>query len=239
MFPYVSPPIAPMGPASLWPSRIAARIRTCLGPRGFGRLFGGVCLSLPLLMLSPALADSLPPVRIGVLTDMTGPYGDSAGAGSVTAADLAVADFGPTVLGRKIEVLSADHQNKPDIAVSIARTWFDTKGVDMITDLTNSAVAVAVQALASEKHRIDLVTSTATTALTNEACSPTGVHWTFDSYALTAGTGRALVESGAKKWFFITADYTFGANLQQTATREILRSGGQIVGSALAPLDNA
>jgi branched-chain amino acid transport system substrate-binding protein len=239
MFPYASPATAPTVSPRPWPSRIAARFRTCLDPSGLAWLFGGVCLSLPLLALSPALADDLPPVRIGVLTDMTGPYGDAAGAGSVTAANLAVADFGPTVLGRKIEVISADHQNKPDVGVSIARTWFDTKGVDMVTDLTNSAVAVAVQALATEKHRIDLVTSTATTALTNEACSPTGVHWTFDSYALTAGTGRALVEAGAKKWFFITADYTFGANLQSTAAQEIERSGGQIVGSALAPLNNA
>lgn len=188
------------------------------------------------------LALSLPagaetPLRIGVLTDMNGPYGDAAGAGSVAAAQLAVADFGPTVLGRPIEIISADHENKPDLAVSIARTWFDTQGVDMVTDLTNSSVAIAVQALAAEKHKVDIITSTATTAVTEESCSPTGMHWTFDSYALTVGTGRAPVEAGAKKWFFITADYTFGANLQKTAAQEIERAGGKIVGSVTAPLN--
>jgi branched-chain amino acid transport system substrate-binding protein len=176
---HVPPAVAPKVSARPWSWCIAARARTFVGRRGVAALFGGVFLALPLV--APASAADLPPVRIGVLTDMTGPYGDAAGAGSVTAANLAVADFGPTVLGRKIEIISADHQNKPDVGVSIARAWFDTQGVDMVTDLTNSAVAVAVQALATEKHRIDLVTSTATTAITNEACSPTGVHWTFDS----------------------------------------------------------
>ncbi|HET6605290.1 MAG TPA: ABC transporter substrate-binding protein [Rhodopila sp.] len=178
-------------------------------------------------------------MRIGVLTDMNGPYADSAGAGSVAAAQLAIADFGSTVLGRPIEIVSADHQNKPDLAVSIARTWFDTEGVDMVTDLTNSSVAIAVQALATEKHKVDIITSTATTAVTEEDCSPTGMHWTFDSYALTAGTGRALVESGARKWFFITADYTFGANLQKTASQEIEHSGGKVLGSVTAPLNTS
>jgi branched-chain amino acid transport system substrate-binding protein len=177
------------------------------------------------------------PFRIGVLTDMNGPYGDAAGQGSVTAARLAVEDFGPRVLGRAIEIVAADHQNRPDVAVDIARRWFDVDGVQMVTDLTNSAVAIAVQGLAAEKHRIDLVTSTASTALTNENCSPYGAHWTFDSYALTAGTGRALVEAGAKSWYFITADYTFGANLERTATREIERAGGRVLGHSIAPLN--
>ena len=210
-----------------------APVRTALAPAM--ALFASTWLALTPI----AFANEPPPLRIGVLTDMNGPYGDAAGPGSVTAANLAVADFGPTVLGRRIEIVAADHQNKPDLAVSIAREWFDTKGVDMVTDLTNSSVAIAVQALAAEKHKIDLVTSTATTALTNEACTPTSAHWTFDSYALTAGTGRALVESGAKKWFFITADYAFGANLQRTAAREIERSGGTVAGVSLAPLNTA
>lgn len=201
---------------------------------------GGCCMTLVVAALTaplPARAADPAPLRIGVLTDMNGPYGDAAGPGSVAAARLAVAEFGVTVLGRKIEILGADHQNKPDIGAGIARAWFDTEGVEMITDLTNSSVAIAVQALAQEKKRINLVTSTATTAITNENCSPTAAHWTFDSYALSAGTGRALVETGAKKWFFITADYTFGANLQRTAAREIERAGGQVVGSVVAPLN--
>jgi branched-chain amino acid transport system substrate-binding protein len=195
----------------------------------------GACLCLLFALSLQSRAE--PPLRIGVLTDMNGPYADSTGAGSVAAAQLAVADFGPTVLGRPIEIIAADHQNKPDLAVSIARTWFDTEGVDMVTDLTNSSVAIAVQALATEKHKVDIITSTATTAVTEENCSPTGMHWTFDSYVLTVGTGWALVEAGAKKWFFITADYTFGANLQKTATQEIEQAGGQVEGSMTAPLN--
>jgi len=203
---------------------------------------GGCCIAALLLVLAAvpsAWAGDPPPLRIGVLTDMNGPYGDAAGPGSLVAARLAVAEFGPTVLGRKIEILGADHQNKPDVGVGIARAWFDTDGVEMITDLTNSAVAIAVQALARDKGKIDMVTSTATTAITNENCSPTAAHWTFDAYALSAGTGRALVESGARKWFFITADYTFGANLQRTAAREVERAGGHVVGAVVAPLNNA
>jgi branched-chain amino acid transport system substrate-binding protein len=184
-----------------------------------------------------AAAEAPAPLRIGVLTDMNGPYADAAGEGSVAAARLAVRDFGPTVLGRPIEIVAADHQNQPDVGAAIARRWFDRDGVEMVTDLTNSAVAIAVQALAREKHRVDLVTSTATTALTNKECSPYGVHWTFDSYALSAGTARAVVAEGGRTWFFITADYTFGANLEATATRQIEASGGKVLGHAVAPLN--
>jgi len=190
------------------------------------------------LAAAPGRAET-PPLRIGVLTDMNGPYGDSAGEGSVAAARLAVQDFGPTVLGRPIEIVSADHQNKPDVGTAIARRWFDLDGVEMITDLTNSAVAIAVQAVAREKHRVDLVTSTATTALTNKECSPYGAHWTFDAYALSAGTARAVVAEGGKTWFFLTADYTFGANLEATATRQIEAAGGKVLGHVLAPLNTS
>src|SRR5690242_9846379 len=142
-------------------------------------------LALSALMLAapaiPAVADS-PAVKIGVLTDMSGAYGDAAGRGSVVAAELAVEDVGGVVLGKPVGIVSADHQNKPEIGANIAREWYDRDGVDMITDLTNSSVAIAVQAIARERHKIDLVTSTATTVLTNEECSPWGAHWTFDSY---------------------------------------------------------
>jgi branched-chain amino acid transport system substrate-binding protein len=204
------------------------------------RAIGWLILALALFAaVPPARADDPVPLKIGVLTDMTGPYGDSAGAGSVAAAKLAVEDFGPTVLGRPIEIVSADHQNRPDVASDIARRWFDRDGVDMVTDLTNSAIAVAVQSLAREKHRIDLVTSTATTALTNKECSPYGVHWTFDSYALSAGTAGALVSEGGKSWFFITADYAFGANLEALARRRIESAGGTVLGHVLAPLNTS
>ncbi len=191
-----------------------------------------------LLLALPTLANAQDkPFKIGVLTDMNGPYGDASGVGSGLAARMAVQDFGGKVLGRPVEVLVADHQNKPDIGNDIARKWYDREDVQMITDLTNSAVAVAVQTVARERNRIDLVTSTATTALTNDECSPYGVHWTYDSYALSAGTAGALVAGGAKKWYFITADYAFGSNLQATASKIIEKSGGQVLGSVLAPLN--
>jgi branched-chain amino acid transport system substrate-binding protein len=176
-------------------------------------------------------------VKIGVLGDQSSAYSDLGGKGSVVAAQMAVDDFGKTVLGRPIEIVAADHQNKPEIAANIARRWYDREGVGMITDLTNSAVALAVQNVSKEKKRIDLVTSTATTALTNEECSPYGVHWTFDSHALSVGTARTLVEQGGKSWYFITADYTFGYNLQDNATRVITQLGGKVLGAAKAPLN--
>lgn len=184
-----------------------------------------------------ASADEPGGVRIGVLTDMSGPYADAAGQGSVVAAKMAVEDFGGSLFGKPIDIVFADHQNRPEVASEIAHRWFDRDGVDMVTDLTNSAVAIAVQNIARQSHKIDLVTSTATTALTNGDCSPYGVHWTFDSYALSVGTAGALVEEGGKTWYFLTADYTFGANLERTATREILRDGGKVLGHSLAPLN--
>lgn len=195
-------------------------------------------LAAAMLTLAPGLASAAPePIQIGVLTDMTGPYGDASGPGSVLAARMAIADFGGTVLGRPVEVLAADHQNKPDIGAQIARQWFDRDGVRMITDLTNSSVALAVQAVARQLDRIDLVTSTATTALTNAECSPSGVHWTYDAYALSAGTAGAMVAEGGKTWYFITADYAFGTNLQATARQIIERAGGKVLGASLAPLN--
>ncbi len=195
-------------------------------------------LAAAMLSLAPSLASAAPePIKIGVLTDMTGPYGDASGPGSVLAARMAIADFGGTVLGRPVEVLAADHQNKPDIGAQIARQWFDRDGVRMITDLTNSSVALAVQAVARQLDRIDLVTSTATTALTNAECSPSGVHWTYDAYALSAGTAGAMVAEGGKTWYFITADYAFGTNLQATARQIIERAGGKVLGASLAPLN--
>lgn len=176
-------------------------------------------------------------VKIGVLGDQSSAYSDLGGTGSVVAAQLAIDDFGKTLFGKPIEIVSADHQNKPEIAANLARRWYDRDGVDMITDLTNSAVAIAVQNISKEKKRIDLVTSTATTALTNEECSPYGVHWTFDAYALSVGTAKTLVEEGGKTWYFITADYTFGYNLEDNATRVIKASGGKVLGGSKAPLN--
>ncbi len=193
--------------------------------------------ALAAALASGANAAENGPVKIGVLGDQSSAYADLGGKGSVIAAQMAIDDFGKTLLGKPIELVSADHQNKPEVAANIARRWYDREGVDMITDLTNSAVALAVQDVSKEKKKIDLVTSTATTALTNEKCSPYGVHWTFDAYALSVGTAKALVERGGKSWYFITADYTFGYNLEDNATRVIKSMGGKILGSSKAPLN--
>ena len=198
---------------------------------GFGAL-----AALAAVFAGPAAAQDRP-VKIGVLGDQSSAYADLGGQGSVVAAQMAVEDFGKTLFGKPIEIVSADHQNKPEVGANIARRWYDREGVDMITDLTNSAVALAVQDVSKEKKKIDLVTSTATTALTNEQCSPYGVHWTFDAYALSVGTARTLVEQGGKSWYFITADYTFGYNLEDNATRVIKDLGGTVLGSAKAPLN--
>src|SRR5258706_118757 len=153
-------------------------------------------LALGIALAGDPAAAQTEPVKIGVLGDQSSAYSDLGGKGSVIAAEMAVEDFGKSLLGKPIEIVSADHQNKPEIGANIARRWFDREGVLMITDLTNSAVAIAVQNVAKEKKRIDLVTSTATTALTNEACSPYGVHWTFDAYALSVGTAQTPVAQG-------------------------------------------
>ena len=145
-------------------------------------------------------------VKIGVLTDMSSLYADLSGPGAVAAVKMAAADFGGSVLGKKIEIISADHQNKPDVASAIARQWFD-QGVDMITDLTTSSVALAVQEVAREKNKVILINGAASSDLTGKNCSPTSVHWTYDTTALANGTGSAVVKAGGKTWFFITADY--------------------------------
>lgn len=177
------------------------------------------------------------PVKIAVLGDMSGAYADLSGKGSVIAAQMAIEDFGGSVLGKPIELVSADHQSKTDVALTIARRWYDVEGVDMITDLTHSAVALAVQGVSKQKKKINLVTSTASTALTNKECSPWGVHWTFDAYALSNGAARAMLQEGAKKWYFITADYAFGHNLEATAAEIIKQGSGTVLGRSLHPLN--
>jgi branched-chain amino acid transport system substrate-binding protein len=175
-------------------------------------------------------------VRIGVLNDQSGTYADFGGPTSVIAAEMAVEDFGGEVLGRPIEVLGADHQNKADVGSTLARAWFDVEGVDMVTDLTNSAVALAVQELARDKNRIAIFSGPATTTLTGEACSPTGVHWTFDTYSQAVATARAVVEEGGERWFVITADYAFGHQMQEDITRVVEEMGGEVVGAVRHPL---
>ena len=178
-------------------------------------------------------------VRIAVLTDMSGPYSDVGGPGSVEAARMAVADFGGKVLGKSVEVVYGDHQNKADIASQTVRAWIDTQGVDMIVDANNSAVALAIAKIVTEKKRIFIAGGVGTTRLTNEECSPYVVQYIFDTYALANGTARAIVKNGGKSWFFVTVDYAFGHALEQDAANAVRAAGGNVVGQVRHPLNAA
>ncbi len=175
-------------------------------------------------------------VKIGILNDQSGVYADFGGKWSFEAAKMAVEDFGGKVQGMPIEVISADHQNKPDIASNIARQWYDTEQVDAIMELTTSSVALAVQGISAEKKKIDIVTGAATTDLTGKACSPYGFHWAYDTHALAVGTGGALVKQGGDSWFFLTADYAFGYSLEEQTANFVKARGGKVVGSVRHPL---
>ena len=185
-----------------------------------------------LLSRAPASAQG---VKIGVLNDQSGVYADFGGKWSVEAAKMAIEDFGGSVLGEKIELISADHQNKVDLATAIARRWYDVEGVDMITDLTSSSVALAVQQIAAEKKKIDIVVASATSALTGSACTPYGFHWAYDTHALAVSTGGALVKTGGDTWFFITVDYAAGHALEKDTSDVIKASGGKVLGHVLYP----
>src|SRR5690606_32269651 len=175
-------------------------------------------------------------VKIGILNDQSGVYADFGGKWSFEAAKMAVEDFGGEVLGAPIEVITADHQNKPDIAANIARQWYDTEQVDSIMELTTSSVALAVQGISKEKKKIDIVTGAATSELTGAQCSPYGFHWAYDTHALAVGTGGALVEQGGDTWFFLTADYAFGYSLEEQTSQFVKSKGGTILGSVRHPL---
>lgn len=186
---------------------------------------------------SGAVSDDV--VRIAVLSDMSGLYADIGGAGSVEAARMAVADFGGKVLGKNIEVIYADHQNKPDVGSQVVRRWFDTQGVDMVVDGNNSAVAIAISKIVTEKKRVYIAGGVGTTRLTNEDCSPYVVQWVFDTYQIANGTVRALAGMGYKSWYFLTVDYAFGHALEQDAANAVRASGGQVLGQARHPLNPA
>jgi len=189
-----------------------------------------------LFLAAPASAQG---VKIGILNDQSGVYADYGGKYSLEAARMAVEDFGGEVLGQKIEIVTADHQNKPDLATAIARRWYDTEGVDMITELTTSSVALAVQELSKEKKKIDIVVGAATSRITGDACTPYSFHWAYDTRALAVGTGGALVESGGDTWFFLTADYAFGAALERDTTAVVIANGGKVVGGVKHPLNTS
>ncbi|MBP6020154.1 MAG: ABC transporter substrate-binding protein [Burkholderiaceae bacterium] len=181
---------------------------------------------------------AVPPVKIGVLTDMSGTYASMGGPGSVVAAQLAIDDcLAAECKGMDIKLVSADNQNKADVGAAKAREWFDRDGVTAITDLTNSAVALAVQSIAKEKNKVVMFSGPATTALTNDSCSPVGFHWMFDVYSQSVGGVRAMIDKGGKSWFFVTVDYAFGHSLQKGAEEMVKELGGTVVGSVLHPLN--
>jgi branched-chain amino acid transport system substrate-binding protein len=178
-------------------------------------------------------------VRIGVLTDLSSWGRDNSGPGSVEAAKMALEEFGPTVLGKPIEIISADHQMKSDVGIQIARNWFDAGKVDAVVDIPNSAIAIAVHNLAKDRNKIALLSGPGASTLTDELCSPNTVHFTYDTYALAKVTASAVVAGGGKSWFFITADYAFGNQLEQDATRFIKASGGTVLGGVRHPTNTA
>ncbi|NUS21359.1 MAG: ABC transporter substrate-binding protein [Mesorhizobium sp.] len=188
------------------------------------------------VLAAPASAQG---VKIGILNDQSGVYADYGGKWSVEAAKMAIEDFGGEVLGHKIELVTADHQNKPDLATSIARRWYDVENVDMITELTTSSVALAIHELSKEKKKIDIVVGAATSRLTGDACQPYGFHWAYDTRALAVGTGGALTKAGGNTWFFLTADYAFGYALEKDTSEIVTANGGKVVGSVRVPLNSS
>ena len=199
-------------------------------------LFFGTALTLA--AASAAMADDKV-VKIGVLTDLSGLYADLGGQGSIAAAEMAVEDSGLAKKGWKLDVVSADHQNKPDIGTNIARQWIDVDKVDVLMDVLNSGVALAVNNVVKEKNAVMINSGAASSDLTNSQCTPNTVHWTYDTYMLAHSTGQALVKAGGNTWFFITADYAFGAALERDTTAVVQAAGGKVIGGVKHPLNTS
>jgi branched-chain amino acid transport system substrate-binding protein len=204
---------------------------------GQGRIIQWTSAAVAACALFASAPASAQGVKIGVLNDQSGTYADYGGKGSVEAAKMAIEDFGGSVLGQKIELVAADHQNKPDLAGNIARRWYDAEGVDMITDLTTSSVALAVQGIAAEMKKIDIVVGAVTPAITGAACTPYGFMWARDTRAIAVSTGGALVKTGGDTWYFITVDYAFGHAMEKDASSVIEAGGGKVLGHVLHPLN--
>jgi branched-chain amino acid transport system substrate-binding protein len=195
-----------------------------------------LALAAAAALTSAAQAEDIT-VKLGVLNDMSSLYADIGGQGSVIAAKMAVADFDPAAHGMKVEIVNADHLNKPDVGVNIARQWIDVDHVDAILDVPTSSVALAVNEVIREKNKVFLVSGAATSDLTGAKCSPNTVHWTYDTWMLANGTGKALVKSGGDTWFFLTSDYAFGHALERDTKAVVLANGGQVLGGVLHPLN--
>ena len=185
----------------------------------------------------PAVArgQSAPVLKVGVLTDMSGPYKDPSGPGAIASVHQAIEDFGVSGKGFKVEVLSADHLNKPDVGATVARQWFDRDGVDLIVEVTNSGVALAVAGVAKEKNKVYLNSGAASSDLTGTACNPNTIHWAYDTYMLAKSTGGAMVKTGGDSWYFVTADYAFGKTLQRDTTAFVEAAGGKVLGGQTYP----
>ena len=183
----------------------------------------------------PAWAETA--VKLGVLTDLSGPYADLSGKGSVIATQMAAEEFQKSHPDFKVEVISADHQNKPDVGSAVVRKWFDQDGVDAVVDVASSAVALAVSKLATDSNKVFLASGPASSDITNKACSPNTVQWTYDTYALSKGTGDALARSGGDKWFFVTADYAFGHAMERDTSRFVEAAGGKVLGNVRHPIN--
>lgn len=199
----------------------------------------GIAISASLLLAAQVGAHAAETIKIGVLNDQSGVFADNGGIGSVAAAKLAAEDFGGELLGQKIEVISADHQNKPDIAAGTARKWFDTEGVDMIADGAASSAGFAILEVARQKNRIFVISGPGSSDFTGKACAATSFHFNYDTYALSKLTSEAVTKAGGNTWYFISADYAFGHALQRDATKFIEAAGGKVIGSAAHPLGTA
>jgi branched-chain amino acid transport system substrate-binding protein len=201
------------------------------------KVVAGLLASVLMGACSGLMAQGGPPLKLGAILDMSGIYSDIAGTGSETAAKMAVEDFGGEVLGRTIQIIAADHLNKADLAANIARDMFDNQGVEAIVDVSASATALAVVEVARARHKIVMLSGPGAVRLTNEACSPYTVHYTWDTYAQANVTGLAVVKQGLDTWYFLTADYAFGHDLERDTTNVVKKSAGKVVGSARHPLN--
>jgi branched-chain amino acid transport system substrate-binding protein len=199
----------------------------------------GVTIAVALALASLLPASAQETIRIGVLNDQSGAFASFQGVGSVVAAQMAVEDYGGKAAGKKVEVISADHQNKTDVGVNIARRWYETENIDAIFDVPNSAIALAVANMTEQKNKVFVGSGAGTALLTGEKCTPNTIHWTYDTYAYGHGLGKAVVAQGGKTWFFITADYAFGADMEKQASEAVKAGGGQVLGAVRHPLGNA
>lgn len=200
------------------------------------RSFAGAAVGL--FIAGAAFADDKT-IKVGVLTDMSGPYADAGGVGSAVAAQMAIEDSGMLAKGWKIDLISADHQNKADVGSNLTREWIDQGKADVILDVLTSSVALAVNQIVKEKNKVVLISGAASSDLTGKACSPNTIHWTYDTFSQANSTGKAITKAGGDSWFFVTADYAFGKALERDTTAVVVANGGKVLGNAMAPLNSA